>query len=147
MNGRIFPDKVDRRLAALCHVLAVVGPLWLPFAASLVLRPVSTYACRHALRAALDNVWLEASILGLMLFSAIWTTVQYMQTISSGFKFDPWMALTHVLVVFGLWVFLQAWNLVLAVVWMIKALNGQDPPMHKWVERLAPRRDELAQTS
>lgn len=134
-----MPEKHERTLACLAHGLAVFGPLWLPFVAFIAFRPFSRFAARHALRASLDNIGVELSLFLLTAVGVIWWIVQLVTTIANNQPFDFWQAVTRFVLVVSVWCILQTYNLVQAIVWIRRAWKGEDPQMHAWLERIAPR--------
>ncbi|MES1147459.1 MAG: hypothetical protein ABUL49_01785, partial [bacterium] len=133
-----MPTKQERALACLGHALGVFGPLWLPLVAFAVLRPFSRYAARHALRAGLDNIVLDVFLFVLTTIGVIWWIVQLFTTVANHLPFDFWQAILRFVLVVTIWLGLQFWNMVQAVIWMNKAWRGEDPPMHRWLEKVAP---------
>ena len=133
-----MPTKQERVFACLGHVLAVFGPLWLPLVAFFALRPFSRFAARHALRAGLDNIVIEAALFLLTTAGIIWWIVQLFTTVANHQPFDFGQAIIRFILVVSLWLCLQFWNMVQAVIWIHKAWRGEDPPMHRWLERVAP---------
>lgn len=133
-----MPAKHERVMACVGHALGVFGPMWLPLVAFAVFRPFSRYAARHALRAGLDNIILDLCLFVLTTIGIVWWIVQIFTTVANGQPFDWMQALVRFSLVVTLWLALQFWNMVQAVLWMQKAWRGEDPPMHRWLERVAP---------
>ena len=133
-----MPTKHERAMACAGHILGVFGPMWLPLLAFAFFRPFSRFAARHALRAGLDNIILDVFLFLLTTAGVIWWIIQLFTTIANNQPFDFWQAITRFVIVVTLWLALQFWNMVQAVIWVHKAWRGEDPPMHRWLERVAP---------